>query len=205
VSASGTSFSAPIVSGAAAWVWTARPELDATQLFEVIRRSARDIAPAGFDRATGWGILDIPTAVALVAPAPDPLEPNDDVDPVVPQGIVPGGEAPITTPAKGSATLTARVDRYEDPHDVYRAWVPPRGVVTARTSGGPVDLRVFAKGSRSVAARPAAASTRPGTATDAVTFRNRGRRGGYAFVEVRPAPSSTRASYSLRVTTSARR
>ena len=33
VSASGTSFSAPLVSGAAAWVWTARPELDNTQLF----------------------------------------------------------------------------------------------------------------------------------------------------------------------------
>jgi subtilisin family serine protease len=34
--ASGTSFSAPLVSGAAAWVWTTRPELDNTQLFEVM-------------------------------------------------------------------------------------------------------------------------------------------------------------------------
>ena len=37
---SGTSFSTPIVSGAAAWVWTLRPDLDNTQLFEVMRRSA---------------------------------------------------------------------------------------------------------------------------------------------------------------------
>jgi subtilisin family serine protease len=204
VNASGTSFSAPIVSGAAAWVWTVRPDLDAGQLFEVMRQSARDIAPTGFDRATGWGILDIPAALALAAPAPDPLEPNDDVDQIVPKGILPGGEPPLTTPAKTSATLTARVDRYEDPHDVYRIWAPAGGTITARTSGGRVDLRIYANGVRSTSARPAAASTRPGTAADAVTFRNRSRRGGYAYVEVRPAPSTTRDSYSLRVATVAR-
>ena len=44
----GTSFSSPLVAGAAAWVWTVRPELDASQLFEVMRRSAVDIdAPGG--------------------------------------------------------------------------------------------------------------------------------------------------------------
>ena len=39
----GTSFASPLVAGAAAWVWTVRPELDASQLFEVMRRSAVDI------------------------------------------------------------------------------------------------------------------------------------------------------------------
>ena len=37
---SGTSFASPIVAGATAWVWTARPTLDITQLFEVMRLSA---------------------------------------------------------------------------------------------------------------------------------------------------------------------
>ena len=46
----GTSFATPLVSGPAAWVWTARPELDATQLFEVMRRSATDIGVAGQGR-----------------------------------------------------------------------------------------------------------------------------------------------------------
>ena len=41
----GTSFSSPIVAGAAAWIWTARPELTASQVAEVLRRSARDIGP----------------------------------------------------------------------------------------------------------------------------------------------------------------
>ncbi len=49
----GTSFSSPLVAGAAAWVWTVRPELDASQLFEVMRRSAVDIDAPGRDDATG--------------------------------------------------------------------------------------------------------------------------------------------------------
>ena len=58
-SGDGTSFAAPLVSGAAAWVWTVRPDLDASQLFEVMRRSAQDIEPAGRDDATGFGLLDV--------------------------------------------------------------------------------------------------------------------------------------------------
>src|SRR5436190_18808086 len=38
----GTSFSAPLVAGAAAGIWTLRPKLANTQLFEIMRRSARD-------------------------------------------------------------------------------------------------------------------------------------------------------------------
>src|SRR5205085_198431 len=52
----GTSFSAPLVSGAAAAIWTERPKLTNTQLFEVIRRSARDVGKRGWDRNTGYGI-----------------------------------------------------------------------------------------------------------------------------------------------------
>ncbi len=46
----GTSFSTPLVAGASAWVWTARPQLDASQLFEVMRRSAVDVGRAGQGR-----------------------------------------------------------------------------------------------------------------------------------------------------------
>ena len=57
---SGTSFSAPIVSAAAAWVWTVRPTLTASQIAAVLREGARDIGPPGFDNASGWGIVNIP-------------------------------------------------------------------------------------------------------------------------------------------------
>src|SRR5207253_2446980 len=85
--ASGTSFSAPMVSAASAWVWTIRPQLDNTQLFDVMRYSAHDIDAPGFDRATGFGMLSIPSALAFAAPARDPLEPNDDIDQVSTAGI----------------------------------------------------------------------------------------------------------------------
>jgi len=55
-----------------------------TQLFDLLRWSARDIGEPGFDEATGWGLLDVPAALADPAPAIDPEEPNDDVDQVVP-------------------------------------------------------------------------------------------------------------------------
>src|SRR5207237_10467357 len=56
----GTSFSAPLVAGAAAWIWTVRPQLDPTQLEDVMRNSARDVGRKGWDADTGVGIPSIP-------------------------------------------------------------------------------------------------------------------------------------------------
>ena len=83
----GTSFSTPLVSGASAWVWTVRPELDATQLFEVMRRSAVDVGRRGRDDASGFGLLNVPAALAYPPPARDPFEPNDDIEFVRPGGL----------------------------------------------------------------------------------------------------------------------
>ena len=205
ISASGTSFSAPMVSGAAAWVWTTRPSLDNTQLFDVLRMSAHDIAPAGYDRATGFGMLDIPAALTFTPPLPDPGEPNDAIDEVSPNGLFTGGEPAITTAGHLSATAFARVDRNEDPHDVYRAFVPPHGTLTAQTSGGTVDLRVYRSSAQSLSRKPFAASTRAGVLPDEVRFKNGFSRGVFVYVEVRPDPQTMRTSYTLRVTSAARR
>jgi hypothetical protein len=67
---SGTSFSSPIVAGAAAWVWTARPELDASQVFEVMRRSGRDLGPPGFDH--GHRVRDARRPCRARPPGTDP-------------------------------------------------------------------------------------------------------------------------------------
>src|SRR5439155_888579 len=53
--ADGTSFAAPIVAAAAAWVWTARPSLAASQGAGLLRPSARDIGARGLDTAGGRG------------------------------------------------------------------------------------------------------------------------------------------------------
>jgi subtilase family protein len=203
--ASGTSFSAPMVSAAAAWVWTVRPSLDNTQLFDVMRFSAHDIDSPGYDRATGYGLLNIPSALAYAPPARDPLEPNDDIEQVSTTGIFVGGEPAILTPRKHTVTLVARVDRHEDPHDVYRAFVPAHGSLTARASDGGVDLRIFRSGARDIGAKAAAISKKSGTAPDAATVRNTRKRGVYFYVEIRPDAATVQTSYALKVTASARR
>jgi subtilisin family serine protease len=68
--ASGTSFAAPEVAGAAALVWAANPALNARQVAQVLKRTA-----SGRGRWTptlGYGVLDVAAAVQLapaVAPA----------------------------------------------------------------------------------------------------------------------------------------
>lgn len=152
---SGTSFSTPLVAGAAAAVWTKRPKLEKTQLFDVMRLSARDVGDPGRDPDTGLGILNIPAAFRRPAPPIDPQEPNEDIYLVKPNGISRDGHAPLTWPARRNATLRARLDGSEDPVDVYRVWLPERGRVTATVKAagdvtvdawGPETGTVFATG-----------------------------------------------------------
>jgi Subtilase family len=202
ISARGTSFSAPMVAGAAAWVWTARPALDATQLFDVMRTSADDLAPTGYDPASGFGVLDVPHALAEAATPRDPLEPNDDVAQVKPRRLFAAGDPAVLKPHRHLTTIRARVDRHEDPRDIYRAYVPAGGGLLAQTAGGDVTLRIYRSGVKSVvSAQPAAARTSPG----ALTFRNDAAHGVYVYVDVLPASGVVRTVYTLRLRASARR
>ena len=83
----GTSFSAPLTSGAAAGVWTLKPTLTNTQLFDIMRHSA---SGSGWSRTRGYGALDVAAAVTRKAPAPDQQEPNEDVFLVKPGGLSDG-------------------------------------------------------------------------------------------------------------------
>jgi subtilisin family serine protease len=202
--ASGTSFSSPMVAGAAAWVWTVRPELDNTQLFELMRRSTRDIDAPGFDVRSGYGMLNIPAALAFPAPTTDPSEPNDDADQIEPGRMFSTGTPPLTTAQRGTASITARVHRYDDPHDFYRVLVPPARRVTATTSGA-VDLRIFRRSARPLRTAAAATSAHPGGARERASFRNEGRRAVYVYVEIRPDRGMREAPYTLGITTAAQR
>jgi hypothetical protein len=204
---SGTSFSAPIVAGAVAWVWTVRPELDKTQVMELIRRTARDVGVPGRDESTGFGVLDIPAALTAAAPAVDPLEPNDDVDNVVVGNLFARPKAPLTRPGKGRATVRARLDLWEDPRDVYRVWVPPGRRVTATVrSAQDVDLEMWSGEAEAVSGQGAdralhllSRSTQRGVLPETASVRNRTNRGRFVFVNV--FPRDAEADYSLSVTT----
>jgi hypothetical protein len=196
----GTSFSAPVVAAAAAWVWTLRPTLDVTQMLDLLRQSARDIGAPGFDSASGFGIVNIPAALAATAPPPDPDEPNDDVDQIKPGALFPDGRPLLTTPAKPSTRISGRIDQAEDPRDLYRIWVPAHRVVRATVSaGGDAATRIWGPQTTGVGER--------------ILARRRdlkgpliqgGNAGAVAYVEVLLTGRTTNASYLLGVTASKR-
>lgn len=134
----GTSFAAPLVSAAAAWIWTARPKLTAGQVAAVLRASAHPTGSQTFDAKTGYGVIDVAAALALPTPPSDPDEPNDDIPQVKPGLFFSNGQPPLTTPEKTSTRIEGTLLQADDPVDVYRVWVPAHRVVrislTARGS-----------------------------------------------------------------------
>jgi hypothetical protein len=196
----GTSFSAPLVSGAAAAIWTLRPSLTNTQVFEIMRRSAHQVAGRGWNRSTGYGILDVNAALARTAPAADPEEPNEDVYLVKPNGLFKAGHPRV------HGVLAAHLEAGDDPEDVYRAYVPAHGrlIVTARPTAN-VNLEVWGPKTRTVYERGAAArrdllgiSTRPGTRTERVVLQGKGA-GKYVYVDVFLGKNIRDADYTLSV------
>ncbi|GAB4114355.1 MAG: S8 family peptidase [Roseiflexaceae bacterium] len=65
VAANGTSAACPYVAGAAALIWTLRPDLNADQVRQVLQRSADDRGKAGVDPEHGAGRLNLFRAVQL--------------------------------------------------------------------------------------------------------------------------------------------
>lgn len=59
---SGTSFAAPLVSGAAAVVWSAFPYFSNDLVRQALLGGARDLGDPGVDSVFGWGLLDVTKA-----------------------------------------------------------------------------------------------------------------------------------------------
>jgi hypothetical protein len=208
--ADGTSFSSPLVAGAAAWVWTRRPELQVTQLFDLMRWSATDVDVPGFDVDTGWGLLNVPAALSDAPPAVDPHEPNEDIYEIVAGKLFKTAETPLTSPGHGRTTLTARLDITEDPEDVYRVWVPAhRRVAITVVPDGDVDVELWNATTQSVLVTGAArrkhlidGSGNDGRAAEHVAVRNRGKRGAHVFLDVYlPEHGASSAEYRVSITT----
>ena len=197
---SGTSFSAPIVAAAAAWVWTLRPTLTAGQLAQVLRSSARDLGSTGWDATSGYGLVDVAAALVAPTPASDPSEPNDDIGQVKPGVLFADGEAPLTTPSKPSIRIAGALDSSEDPRDLYRIWVPQNKVVHVSV-GGPGTAAARIWGPQTVGVAEGLKARRRDLRGPAMAG---GKNGSAAYVEVLLTGRTTTAHYLLSVTASKR-
>lgn len=119
--AEGTSFSAPMAAAAAALVLSVRPGLASDQVSWMVEHSADDVnsgtgcraCPAGRDRLSGWGRVDVTSAAGMATAGPfpkaDTREPNDDA-----------GTVSSTIWTRAGGTINATLDFWDDPIDVYR-------------------------------------------------------------------------------------
>jgi hypothetical protein len=207
--ASGTSFAAPMVAGAAAWLTTVRPSLTNGQVADVLRRSARDVGPRGYDRGTGFGLIRMSGALLYPTPAPDPGEPNDGITFV--DGSAFGAPAPYRWRGTGRKRFSASVDLVEDPIDVYRIRVPRRAAfkVIVRPRLGDADVALYSRAANALADTDAivARSRRRGRRTDVVRFVNRagGARSFFVAVEASERSGTLNADYRIELARERRR
>ena len=64
--ASGTSFAAPVISGAIATIKEVFPYMDATKITQLLFVTAQDLGETGVDSVYGWGLLDMEKATRPV-------------------------------------------------------------------------------------------------------------------------------------------
>jgi Subtilase family len=200
----GTSFSSPIVAAATTWVRAARPDLQPDQVAQAIRLSAVDIAPAGYDTGSGFGMLNIDQALARPAsqlPPHEPLEPNDLIALVDGStGVLP--RQPVVFSGRKGVRGGGSLDLFEDPADIYRITLPAhrKVFVSVKPVFGDVDVAVYDRKATSLrqTSRILKRSRHAGSKTDAVTVRNRGKkRTAYVAVTIHRGAAAADALYSI--------
>lgn len=170
--ADGTSFSAPMVAAAAAWVMATRPSTFPGQISDVLRFSARDLFELGWDPHTGYGAVDIARAIQLPDPPADPLEPNDGIH-YVDGRVFPTPDPPVWRAVRPYA-FDASLDSIEDPVDVYLIRVPvgARVAIRLRAKGANLNLYAYDRSQKSLEERPIARSVLGSGRTDVVRLFN---------------------------------
>lgn len=202
----GTSFSAPMVSAAAAMMAQARPNLDSRQIGRLLTRSASDLGAPGRDPEYGEGLLNIDAAMSSGRPPKDPREPNDDIA-WLNGSLLRKKAGFLWKPRRGKRTsVTATLSRDKDPADVYRVRIHPRGKlrVTAAQYQGDVRLSILKPHAKTIldpGRKVIVASDRARPKTEGVRVRNLKRKPRllYVVVETGPRQKSQYGRYKLTV------
>ncbi len=200
---SGTSFSAPMVSAAAAWLLQSRPDLDAGQAAKALTDAATDLGALGRDDLYGKGLLNIDAALTVTAPPPDQREPNNDIKWI--DGSLLKKAGFLFKPGSGrSKAVTATLSQDEDAADVYRVKIAPRRkvLITGAQYQGDIRLQVFKpkvktilKPRRSLIVK----SDRPRTKTEGVRVQNLKRKAQVVYVAVTPSVRMATETYRYRL------
>ena len=93
----GTSFSAPIVSAAAALLWAKAPQMTNVEVEQILRETASDLGAAGLDPQFGSGQIHVGNALSRFAPAPS-AEPVDNPPTIFLNGYVDGSSVIANRP-----------------------------------------------------------------------------------------------------------
>ncbi len=102
----GTSVATAKVAGAASLVWAANPALNYRQVMEILKSTARDLGPSGWDDETGFGFLNTLAAVDLAKKTkPEVYNPTPWVTPGTWSGE--GKVTPEERAAKGGNSIAA--------------------------------------------------------------------------------------------------
>nr|WP_238357824.1 S8 family serine peptidase [Cohnella zeiphila] len=174
VTMEGSSMSAPQAAGAAALLRAAKPQASPARLRDLLRGTAQDIGSAGWDSATGYGLIRADRAVEADENA-DWREPNDDRSHA---SVLPIG-------AEALGIWASPEDR-----DDYRIEVPADGSLTvswqtASTAGAgsQPDLRLYAAGAEKMtpAAKNASSSRTWTVAKGSYILETQGGAGGQSY------------------------
>jgi subtilase family protein len=202
----GTSFAAPVISGTAAWLRAARPDLDNGQIADLMRFTADDLGARGWDEDSGYGLVNLGKALTSPAPARDSLEVNDDIEWV--DGRRFNKPDPFLFTARDRrSSIRGTVDYWKDYADVYRVQIPGRRklkLTLKMPRGTNPDLAAFSKRGRTIYRKRGrlAWSYKPASKIDRVTIRNRARRAKIVYAVVySPTKNDARydASYTLTI------
>jgi hypothetical protein len=198
----GTSFSAPLVVGAAAVLFGTAPWAQADQVANALTRSAQDADPdtgcarctIGRDALTGWGLLDVEGAVQKMNDSPpdaDEYEVNDD--PSLAESLW----------GRKGQRIHATIDYWDDRVDVYKVKLRPEQLFVARLrgpAGANTNLFLWKPGTTRIGSRSAdrrllaGQSKSPGSVE---RIRLRVQERGWYYLVVR-ASSGGAGRYSLR-------
>ena len=125
----GTSVATAKVAGAASLVWAANPALNYRQVMDILKSTARDLGPVGWDDETGFGFLNTLAAVDLAKKTkPEVYKPTAFFQPTTW-----GGDG-LVTPTERAVNII---------NENFTAWVVSSNGITLRNSPNTSDRSNF--------------------------------------------------------------